>query len=118
MPGSLLGNARYRLLRPAHSRGEGDAGAQDAAGARGPLQHRLCPGRERGKRLGVAQTRDTVFFDLRTPEEKVMLALKMLLVRVDLSNIAFVLDVSEESVLEWLKRAIPSSSTCALPRRR
>lgn len=52
-----------------------------------------------------SETRDTVFFDLRTPEEKVMLALKMLLVRVDLSGIAFVLDVTEESVLLWLKRA-------------
>ena len=52
-----------------------------------------------------SETRDTVFFDLRTPEEKVMLALKMLLVRVDLSGIAFVLDVTEESVLLWLQRA-------------
>ena len=52
-----------------------------------------------------SETRDTVFFDLRTSEERVMLALKMLLVRVDLSSIAFVLDISEESVLEWLRRA-------------
>jgi IS1 family transposase/transposase-like protein len=52
-----------------------------------------------------SETRDTVFFDLRTPEEKVMLALKMLLVRVDLSGITFVLGVTEESVLEWLYRA-------------
>lgn len=52
-----------------------------------------------------AETRDTVFFDLRTPEEKVMLVLKMLLVRVDLSGITFVLGVTEESVLEWLSRA-------------
>jgi len=52
-----------------------------------------------------SETRDTVFFDLRTPEEKVMLALKMLLVRVDLSGITFVLGVTEETVLEWLYRA-------------
>ena len=52
-----------------------------------------------------SETRDTVFFDLRTPEEKVMLALKMLLVRVDLSGICFVLGVTEETVLEWLRRA-------------
>jgi transposase-like protein len=52
-----------------------------------------------------SETRDTVFFDLRTPEERVMLALKMLLVRMDLSSIAFVLDVTEESVLQWLRRA-------------
>lgn len=52
-----------------------------------------------------SETRDTVFFDLRTPEEKVMMALKMLLVRVDLSGIAFVLEVTEETILEWLNRA-------------
>lgn len=52
-----------------------------------------------------SETRDTVFFDLRTPEEQVMRALKMLLVRVDLSSISFVLGVTEETVLEWLRRA-------------
>ena len=34
-----------------------------------------------------SETRDTVFFDLRTVEEKVMMALKMLLVRVKLAAI-------------------------------
>ena len=52
-----------------------------------------------------AETRETVFFDLRTSEEKVMMALKMLLVRVDLTGIRFVLGVTEETVLVWLKRA-------------
>jgi len=52
-----------------------------------------------------AETRDTVFFGLKTPEEKVMMALKMILVKVDLSSISFVLDVKEETVLEWLKIA-------------
>ena len=52
-----------------------------------------------------SETRDTVFFDLRTPEEKVMMALKMLLVKVALSDISFVLGVTEETVLEWLRRA-------------
>src|SRR5919108_2526729 len=51
-----------------------------------------------------AETRDTVFFDLRTAEEKVMMALKMLLVRVDLAGIRFVLGVTEETVLAWLER--------------
>jgi hypothetical protein len=46
-----------------------------------------------------------VFFGLRSPEEKVMMALKMLLVKVALSDIGFVLDVTEETVLEWLRRA-------------
>jgi hypothetical protein len=45
-----------------------------------------------------AETRETVFFDLRTPEDNVMMALKMLLVRVDLSGICFVLGVTEETV--------------------
>src|SRR5438445_4101602 len=52
-----------------------------------------------------AETRETVFFDLRTSEEKVMMALKMLLVRVDLTGIGFVLGVTEETVLRWLRRA-------------
>src|SRR5216684_7254556 len=52
-----------------------------------------------------AETRETVFFDLRTPEDKVMMALKMLLVRVDLAGICFVLGVTEETVLAWLRRA-------------
>jgi IS1 family transposase len=52
-----------------------------------------------------SETRETVFFDLRTPEEKVMMVLKMLLVGVDLSGIVFVLGVTEETILEWLRRA-------------
>src|SRR5712664_1073452 len=52
-----------------------------------------------------SETRETVFVDLRTSEEKVMMALKMLLVRVDLAGISFVLGVTEETVLAWLKRA-------------
>ncbi len=52
-----------------------------------------------------SETRDTVFFDLRTPDEKVMMALKMLLVKVDLAGISFVLGVTEETTLAWLRRA-------------
>lgn len=52
-----------------------------------------------------SETQQTVFFDLRTPEEKVMIALRMLLVRVDLTGISFVLGVTEETVLMWLERA-------------
>ena len=55
--------------------------------------------------LPFSATRETVFFDLRTSEEKVMMALKMLLVRVDLAGIGFVLGVTEATVLAWLKRA-------------
>jgi len=52
-----------------------------------------------------SETRDTVFFDLRTPEEKVIMALKMILVKVSLSGITFVLNVKEETILDWLNRA-------------
>ena len=52
-----------------------------------------------------AETRETVFFDLRTSEAKVMMALKMLLVHVDLAGIGFVLGVTEATVLAWLRRA-------------
>src|SRR5882762_3632576 len=55
--------------------------------------------------LPFSETRETVFFDLRTSEEKVMMALKMLLVRVDLAGIGFVLGVTEATVLAWLRRA-------------
>ena len=52
-----------------------------------------------------SETRDTVFFDLKVPEEKVILALKMLLVKVGLSQIRFVLGLKEETLLMWLDRA-------------
>jgi IS1 family transposase len=58
-----------------------------------------------------AETRDTVFFDLRTPEEKVTMALKLLLVKVDLAGISFVLGVTEETTLEWLRRAAQQAET-------
>ena len=41
-----------------------------------------------------SETRDTVFFDLRTSAEQVRMALKMLLVKVGLSDIGFVLGVT------------------------
>ena len=52
-----------------------------------------------------SETRDTVFYDLRSSEEKVIMALKMMLVRVDLAGICFVLGVTEETILEWLGKA-------------
>jgi transposase-like protein len=52
-----------------------------------------------------SETRDTVFFDLRTPEEKVILVLKLLLCKVELTSLSFALGVTEETVLEWLRRA-------------
>lgn len=52
-----------------------------------------------------SETRDTVFFDLKVPEEKVIMALKMILVRTELSDIKFVLGIKEETLLSWLRRA-------------
>ena len=40
-----------------------------------------------------SETRDTVFFDLRTEEKVIMMALKMILVKVGLTDITFVLGV-------------------------
>jgi hypothetical protein len=54
-----------------------------------------------------SETRETVFFDRRPSEDKVMMALTMLLVRVDLAGIGFGLGGTEETVLGWLKRAAP-----------
>ena len=56
-------------------------------------------------KTNFSETRDTVFFDLKTPEDKIMMALKMVLVKVGLSDISFVLDVKEETLLNWLDRA-------------
>ena len=52
-----------------------------------------------------AATRETVLFARRTSDEQGMMALKMLLVRVDLAGIGCVLGVPEEPVLAWLRRA-------------
>ena len=52
-----------------------------------------------------AETRETGFVDLRTSEAKGMMALKMLLVRVDLAGIGCGLGVTEATVLAWLPRA-------------
>ena len=58
-----------------------------------------------------AETRDTVFFDLRTAEEQVMMAPKMLLVRVDLAGISFVLGVTAETVVAGRARAAQHAET-------
>ena len=62
-------------------------------------------------KTSFSETRDTVFYDLRTPEEKVIMALKMFLVRVDLSGICFVLGITEETALMWLERAARQADT-------
>lgn len=52
-----------------------------------------------------SETRQTVFFDLRTPEETVLIVLKLLLCKVELTSISFALGVTEETILAWLRRA-------------
>jgi len=51
----------------------------------------------------------TVFFDLRTPEDKVLLALKLLLKGMGIRAIAEVLDSKPDTVLAWLRRAAKHS---------
>lgn len=52
-----------------------------------------------------SETRDTVFYDLRLPKERVMLVLKLCLVAVNLSGISFAVGVQEETILRGLQRA-------------
>jgi len=52
-----------------------------------------------------SETRKTVFFDLRTAEDKVMTARKVLLLRGDLAGSSFVLGVTDETGLARHKRA-------------
>ena len=62
-------------------------------------------------KTSFSETRNTVFYDLRTPEETVIMVLKMFLVRVDLSGICFVFGITEETALMWLKRAARQADT-------
>jgi transposase-like protein len=71
-----------------------------------------------------AETRATVFCDLRTSEDTGMMALTMLLVRVELAGISLVLGVTAETVVAWLRRAAhqaeaitpPGCAPCLSPR--
>lgn len=51
----------------------------------------------------------TVFFDLRTPEEKVLMAIKMLLHGMSVRGVADVLESKPDTVLAWLRRAADHS---------
>jgi hypothetical protein len=63
-----------------------------------------------------SETRVTVFFDLRTSEDKVMRALKMLLVRVAVAGIGFVLGGTEDTVWRGLRRAAHPADALNRPR--
>ena len=58
---------------------------------------------------GFSETRGTIFFDLRTEEDKVLLVIKLRLKRMTIADIAEVLEVTEETVLRWLERAYSKS---------
>jgi len=51
----------------------------------------------------------TIFYDLRTPEEKVLLALKLLVKGMPLRGVADVLEVKLDTVRHWLKVAAEHS---------
>jgi len=51
----------------------------------------------------------TIFYDLRTPEEKVLLALKLLVKGMSLRGVADVLEVKLDTVRHWLKIAAEHS---------
>lgn len=51
----------------------------------------------------------TFFFDLRTPKDKVIMALKLLLKGMSVRGIADVLDSKPDTVLCWLSRAAKHS---------
>lgn len=51
----------------------------------------------------------TVFFDLRTAEDKVILALKLLIKGMSVRGIAEVLGSKPDTVLSWLRRAAEHS---------
>lgn len=51
----------------------------------------------------------TIFYDLRTPEEKVILALKLLVKGMPLRGVADVLEVKLDTVRHWLKVAAEHS---------
>lgn len=55
------------------------------------------------------QRTGTVFFDLRTPEDKVIMALKLLLKGMSVRGIAEVLESKPDTVLSWLRRAAEHS---------
>jgi hypothetical protein len=66
-------------------------------------KRRIC--RCRDWATAFSATRDPVGFDLRTPAAKGIMALTRLRVGVDLTGIAFVLGVTEETTLAWRARA-------------
>lgn len=72
------------------------------------------PGRERIKlrkllckecRGSFCERSGTIFYDLRSPEEKVLMALKLLVKGMPLRGVAEVMEVKLDTVRRWLRRA-------------
>ena len=51
----------------------------------------------------------TFFFDLRTPQDKVLLAIKLLLLGLSVRGVAEALESKPDTVLAWLRRAAQHS---------
>jgi len=88
--------SHYRLMNRGNVKSIASYATQ--SGKRRVFQCKLC-----GEQF--SETRDTVFFDLRTAEERVIIVLKLLLCKVELTSISFAMGVTEETILEWLQRA-------------
>ena len=88
--------SHYRLMNRGNVKSIASYTTQ--SGKRRVFQCKLC-----GEQF--SETRDTVFFDLRTAEERVIIVLKLLLCKVELTSISFAMGVTEETILEWLRRA-------------
>jgi len=56
-----------------------------------------------------SETRGTIFYDLRTEEERVLLTLKLLLKRMSITDIAEVLETNEATIRRWLAKAAEHS---------
>ncbi|HHD16936.1 MAG: hypothetical protein DRN37_06465 [Thermoplasmata archaeon] len=80
--GNIVGNGRYQTKS-------------------GPVRKYIC--KSCGKVF--CDRTNTAFFDLRTKDEKVLIALKMILKGMSMRNTAEILDVKLDTVRGWLTRA-------------
>lgn len=82
--------------------GEGNIAANGTYTARSKRIHKyIC--RTCSKSFSSAS--NTIFYDLRTDEETILLALKMILKGMSLRGVADVLDVKLDTIRRWLRKA-------------
>lgn len=72
---------------------------------RGRVRQFVC----RSCKTSFSEHTGTFFYDLRTPEEKVILALKLMVKGMTLRGVAEVLEVKLDTVRHWLKAAAEHS---------